>query len=96
MMEFSGVGYEIDVKELNDRWAREESIDHWSQLIIKSTEEANEIVTHAPATGIYRMALDGSVSYDRFDYRRQAIESDEEALFLRFTGPGDPIKKGHD
>nr|WP_245487137.1 biotin carboxylase [Rhizobium leguminosarum] len=96
MMEFSGVGYEIDVKELNDRWAREESIDHWSQLIIKSTEEANEIVTHAPATGIYRMALDGSVSYDRFDYRRQAIESDEEALFLRFTGPGDPLKKGHD
>ncbi|RVE91812.1 biotin carboxylase [Sinorhizobium meliloti] len=96
LMEFSGIEYNIDVKELNDRWAREEFIDSWSQLILKATEDLDGIVTHAPAAGIYRMAPDGSVSYDRFDYHRQAIESDEEALFVRFTGRGDSLKKGAD
>lgn len=96
LMEFSGIEYNIDVKELNDRWASEEFIDSWSQLILKSTEDLDGIVTHAPAAGIYRMAPDGSVSYDRFDYHRQAIESDEEALFVRFTGRGDSLKKGAD
>lgn len=42
------------------------------------------------------MAPDGSVSYARFDYHRQAIESDKEALFVRFTGRGDSLKKGAD
>jgi hypothetical protein len=33
-------------------------------------------VTHAPATGIYRMGEDGGVSYQRFDYnRRRSIPS---------------------
>ncbi|RVG10168.1 biotin carboxylase [Sinorhizobium meliloti] len=96
LLELSGIEYNIDVKELNDRWAREEFIDAWSQLILKSTEDLDGIVTHAPAAGIYRMAPDGSVSYDRFDYHRQAIESEEEALFMRFTGRGDSLKKGAD
>ncbi|WP_017958650.1 biotin carboxylase [Rhizobium leguminosarum] len=94
LMEFSGIDNDIDVKELNDRWARAESIDSWSNLILKSTGDVVGIVTHAPASGIYRMAPDGSVSYDRFDYRRQAIESDEEAFFLRIAAPGDSLCKG--
>jgi hypothetical protein len=49
----------------------------------------SDIITHAPATGIYRMAEDGSVSYHRFDYKRQDIESENEAFFLRISGPGD-------
>ncbi|MBY3115117.1 biotin carboxylase [Rhizobium laguerreae] len=96
LMEFLGIEYDIDVEELNDRWAREEFIDSWSQLILKCTEDVDGIITDAPATGIYRMALDCSVSYDRFDHHRQAIKSDEEALFMRFTGRGDPLKKGVD
>ncbi len=96
LMGFSGIEYDIDVKELNDRWAREEFIDSWSQVIIKSTEDSNEIVTHAPASGIYRMAPDGKMFFDRYDYRRKGIESDEEAFFLRFTGHGDSLMKGRD
>ncbi len=42
------------------------------------------------------MANDGSVSYDRFDYNRQAIESEKEAFFLRITGPGDYRYQGAD
>ncbi|TBY16886.1 biotin carboxylase [Rhizobium leguminosarum] len=96
LMEFLGIEYDIDVEELNDRWAREEFIDSWSQLILKSTEDLVGTVTDAPATGIYRMAPDGSVSYDRFAYRWKAIENDGEAFFLRFTGAGDPLYDGAD
>jgi len=96
LLEFSGLKYKIDVEELNERWARREFIDSWSQLVIKSTDEVVDIVTHAPPTGIYRMASDGSVSYDRFDYNRQAIESEREAFFLRITGPGDYRYEGAD
>jgi D-alanine-D-alanine ligase-like ATP-grasp enzyme len=96
LMEFSGSKYKIDVEELNNRWAQKEFIDSWSQLVIKSTDDVIDIVTHAPATGIYRMAEDGSVSYDRFDYHRQAIESEQEAFFLRITGPGDYRYEGAD
>jgi hypothetical protein len=42
------------------------------------------------------MAPDGSISYDRFDYHRQAIESEQEAFFLRITGPGDYRYEGAD
>ncbi|BAT59094.1 biotin carboxylase-like protein [Variibacter gotjawalensis] len=96
LMEFSGIDYKIDVEELNNRWAQEDFIDSWSQLVIKATEDIVDIVTHAPPTGIYRMADDGSVSYDRFDYHRSAIESESEAFFLRITGPGDYRYEGAD
>lgn len=96
LLEFSGLKYKIDVEELNERWAKKEFIDSWSQLVIKSTDDIVDIVTHAPPTGVYRMASDGSVSYDRFDYNRQAIESEREAFFLRITGPGDYRYEGAD
>jgi D-alanine-D-alanine ligase-like ATP-grasp enzyme len=88
LMEFSGVRYKIDVEELNARWAEKEFIDSWSQVVMKHTEKNVDIVTNAPPTGIYRMAEDGTVSYDRFDFDRQSIESEREAFFLRITGPG--------
>jgi len=96
LLEFSGVPFELDVKELNERWAQPEFIDSWSQVVIKYTGTNVDKVTHAPATGIYRMAEDGSVGYNRFDYNRQAIDSEKEAFFLRITGPGDYRYEGAD
>jgi len=96
LLEFSGIEYELDVEELNARWASPAFIDSWSQLVIKHTNENIDIITHAPATGIYRMAPDGSVSYHRFDHRRQDVESENEAFFLRISGPGDYRYEGAD
>lgn len=96
LLEFSGLKYKIDVAELNARWAKKEFIDSWSQVVMKSTDKTVDIVTNAPPTGIYRMALDGTVSYDRFDFDRQAIESENEAFFMRITGPGDYRYEGAD
>ncbi|TAW51931.1 biotin carboxylase [Rhizobium leguminosarum] len=94
LMEFSDIAYDIDVEDLNDRWACNESIEPWLQVMIKQTEKLNEIVTHAPATGIYRMAADNSVSYDRFACQWEEIESEEEAFFLCLAGPGDSLYLG--
>ncbi|MFC5522735.1 biotin carboxylase [Polaromonas jejuensis] len=96
LLEFSGVPFDLNVKEINDRWARPEFIDSWSQLIIKSTSNQIDQVVNAPPTGIYHMAGDGTIGYQRFDYERRAIDSEREAFFLRITGPGDYRYQGAD
>ena len=57
LLEYLDVDYEIDVDEINARWARLGADDVWSQLIVKETAEGVELLTATPQTGIYR--LDG-------------------------------------
>ncbi|MFX6230374.1 biotin carboxylase, partial [Acinetobacter baumannii] len=91
-----GVPFELNVRELNERWARPEFVDSWSQVVIKYTANNVDRVTHAPPSGMYRMAEDGAVSYHRFDTNRRAIDSEREAFFLRITGAGDYRYEGAD
>ncbi len=96
LLEFSGKRFELDIEELNARWADPEMIDSWSQMVIKHTDDTVDIVTEAPETGIYRILEDGRVVFDRFDYHRRAVESDREAFFLRILKPGDYRYEGAD
>ncbi|GAB5470332.1 MAG: biotin carboxylase [Rhodospirillales bacterium] len=96
LLEFSGKPFELDVEELNARWADPDMIDSWSQMVIKHTEDSVDILTDAPPTGIYRMLDDGRVVYDRFDYHRRAVETEKEAFFLRILKPGDFRYEGAD
>ncbi|MFK8079096.1 MAG: biotin carboxylase [Granulosicoccus sp.] len=96
LLEFSGKPFELDVEELNNRWADPAMIDSWSQMVIKHTDDSVDLLTDAPETGIYRMDDDGNVSYDRFDYHRRAVETDREAFFLRILKPGDYRYEGAD
>jgi len=96
LLEFSGQPFELDIEELNARWADPAMIDGWSQMVIKHTEDSVDIVTQAPESGIYRMLDDGRVVFDRFDYHRRAVESDREAFFLRILKPGDYRYEGAD
>jgi len=96
LLEFCGVDFELDVAELNNRWADPDNIDSWSQLVIKHTEDTVDILTHAPESGIWHMNDDGSLEYSRFDYHRRAVESEREAFFLRIAGPGDFRYEGAD
>jgi len=96
LLEFSGAEFELDVEELNARWADPDMIDSWSQMVIKHTEDSVDILTQAPESGIYRMLEDGRVVYDRFDYHRRAVESENEAFFLRILKPGDYRYEGAD
>jgi hypothetical protein len=96
LLEFSGVPFDIDVNELNNRWADADNIDGWCQMVIKHTEDNVDIITEAPESGIWKMAKDGSISYDRFDYHRRAVESESEAFFLRISNSGDYRYEGAD
>jgi D-alanine-D-alanine ligase-like ATP-grasp enzyme len=96
LLEFSGIEFDFDVAALNDRWADPDNIDSWSQIVMKHTDDDVDIITNAPQSGIYRMREDGSIEYARFDYHRRAVESENEAFFLRIAGPGDYRYEGAD
>jgi hypothetical protein len=42
------------------------------------------------------MSGDGDIAYRRFDFERRAIDSAQEAFFMRITGPGDYRYEGAD
>ena len=96
LLEFSGKKFTLDVEELNNRWANPSMIDDWSQMVIKHTKDSVDIITEAPQTGIYKMLEDGRVVFDRFDYHRRAVESENEAFFLRIVNSGDYRYEGAD
>ena len=96
LLEFSGQPFDLDVAELNSRWANPDMIDDWSQMVIKHTEDTVDTITEAPETGIYKMNADGTVDFSRFDYHRRAVESENEAFFLRISKPGDYRYEGAD
>jgi hypothetical protein len=96
LLEFSDQDFKLDVDELNTRWADPEMIDSWSQMVIKHTEDSVDIVTNAPESGIYKMQPDGRVVFDRFDYHRRAVETENEAFFLRILNKGDYRYEGAD
>lgn len=96
ILEWMDMEYELNVKAINDRWAKQENLDSWSQLIIKHTRDTIEYVTESPASGIWRMFDNGHIQFDRMDSHRRAVESDKEAFFLRITNKGDYLYEGAD
>ena len=73
LLEFSGVDFDIDVAGAQRTLGRAGEHRHLVRSWSSSTPTTKvDIVTHAPPTGIYRMNDDGTVSYDRFDYRPPA------------------------
>ena len=96
LLEFSDVEFDIDIDDLNRRWAAPENIDDWSQLVIKHVEPTVDYVVEAPESGIWRINDEGEVSYARFDYHRRAVEDENHAFYLRIIGKGDYRYKGAD
>jgi biotin carboxylase len=87
LLEFMDVDYEIDVDELNHRWAQTQNIDEWTQFILKQTEDVTELITAAPASGIWRTDGDG-IGYARRDTDWHTVGSKDEAFYLRIAGVG--------
>lgn len=96
ILEWMDVDYELDVNAINDRWAIQDNIDGWSQLIIKHTIDTVEHVADAPRSGIWRMFDNGHIQFNRMDTHRRAVENENEAFFLRITGKGDYVYEGAD
>ncbi|WP_207214122.1 biotin carboxylase [Brumimicrobium glaciale] len=96
ILEWMGVEYNLNVNEINKRWAKQENLDGWSQLIIKHTEDTIEYISEAPRSGIWKMFDNGHIQYDRMDSHRRAVESESEAFFLHISKKGDYLYEGAD
>ena len=96
LLEWSGLDFELDVDDLNARWADPDGIDTWSQLVIKHTEDSVSLVTEAPPTGVWRMETSGEVRFDHVQTHRRTVEDESKGFFLRITRPGDYLYEGAD
>jgi hypothetical protein len=96
LLEFSGVDFELDVAELNARWADPDNLDSWGQLVIKHTADSVELVEVAPRSGIWRLLPDGTAEFLHTQTHRRTVESEDEAFFLRISRPGDYFYEGAD
>ncbi len=97
LLEYMDVDYEIDVDDINHRWAQAETVDVWSQLIVKEPEDRVELLTDVPRTGIWRIdPATGAIRFGRWGNDWHSIVDDEEAFFLRVLAPGDYRYKGAD
>ncbi len=88
LLEFMDVEYEIDVDELNDRWAHPENIDDWTQFILKQTDDRVERIVGAPISGVWHMDEDDAISYARRETDWHTVADEHEAFYLRIAGPG--------
>src|ERR1700750_3249408 len=89
LIEFLDVPYEIDVDAINERWGRTDSVDDWSQLIIKETRPDVELLTAAPRTGLWRLGADGSVRVSGGGNDWHGLHDACEAFYLQGLGAGD-------
>jgi len=88
LLEFMDVDFEFDVDELNERWAQVQSLDEWTQFILKQTEDVTELITQAPTSGIWRVDRGGSIGFARRDTDWHSVADASEAFYLRIAGPG--------
>ncbi len=96
LLEFADVEVDLDFEAINQRWASPDYIDSWSQMVVKHTADTVDILNDAPQSGLYRLGPDGGMEYVRFDSNWQAMETEDDAFFLRISGPGDYRYKGAD
>ena len=96
LLEYLDVDYEVDVADINRRWAAASSVDVWSQLILKDTGDDVALLTSAPQTGIWRMERPGEIAFARWGHDWHSLHDEDEAFFLRVLGPGDYTYPGAD
>jgi biotin carboxylase len=96
LLEFLDVDYEIDVDDINRRWAQASNVDVWSQLVLKETSEDVELLSRAPRTGIWRLGDAHDISFARWGNDWHSLHDESEAFFLRVLGPGDYRYPGAD
>lgn len=93
LLEYLDVEYDIDIELLQSRWT---DYDNWTQLILKQTEDKVELITEAPASGIWRMEDDNSVTYLRNAHNITSLGDENEVFYLRVYGAGEYCYHGAD
>jgi biotin carboxylase len=96
LLEYMDAPYEIDVADINRRWALSAGDDVWSQLIIKETHPEVELLTAAPKTGVWRLDDRGRISFGRWANDWHSLIDETEAFYLSVATPGEYRYKGAD
>lgn len=96
LLEYSDVDFELDVDELNARWADPANIDPWGQLVVKHTADETGVVTGSPSSGVWRLNGDGRGEVVRNQTHRRTVDTENEAFYLRITNTGDFLYEGAD
>ena len=96
LLEYMDVDYEIDVGDINRRWAESSNVDVWSQIILKDIGDEVELLTQAPKTGIWRLDDAGEIGFARWGNDWHSLHDETEAFFLRVLAPGDYRYPGAD
>jgi biotin carboxylase len=96
LLEYMDVPYEIDVADINRRWALTAGDDVWGQLIIKETHPEVELLTAAPKTGVWKLDDRGRISYARPAPDWHNLIDETEAFYLSVATRGEYRYKGAD
>jgi biotin carboxylase len=96
LLEYLDLEYEVDVDDINRRWAQESSVDVWSQLVLKDTGDEVRRLAGAPRTGIWRFDDSGGIAFARWGNDWHSLQDETEAFFLRVLAPGDYTYPGAD
>jgi hypothetical protein len=96
LLEYSGIPFDLDVEDINRRWADADNIDDWSQLVIKHTGTDITPIGAAPASGVWELGADGSVDFVRPQTHRRTVQREDRAFFLRIAKQGDWFDEGAD
>ncbi len=96
LLEWMGEDYKFSVDKLNARWSDPDNIDTWSQLVIKFTPDQVDLITQAPASGVWELDKSGEIQHVRMQTHRRTVQFENRAFFLRISGPGDYRYEGAD
>lgn len=96
LLEYSGIDFEIDMDEINQRWEELASEDEWSHMVIKHTSNTVERINAAPRTGRYVIDHYGRLSYSNAGLDWHSLRGENEAFYLRIYNAGDYRWKGSD
>ena len=93
LLEFMDVDYEIDLEAVQARW---QDYDDWNQLILKWPGDDVEVISKAPASGIWRMDEHGKIGFVRRTLDWTNVTGENEAFYMRVYTAGDYRYHGAD
>ncbi len=93
MLEFLNVDWDIDLNKVQKRW---DEFDNWSQLVLKWPGSEVELITKAPASGIWKMDGAGNIKLVRKSIDWFLVSGEDEAFYLRVYTAGDYRYHGAD
>src|SRR6185503_9691563 len=93
LLEFMDVEWELDLSKVQERWSE---FDNWSQLILKYPVDRVELITKAPASGIWQIDDDGAIRLVRKSIDWFLVSDENEAFYLRVYTAGDYRYHGAD